>query len=152
MKKLIVLLPLSLGFLVSGCAPQAYLPSGLNSNIVYGGGQRAGSLHDKYSKKYADQNITIGTDTVMSIGMKFGEATFADKNKDGDIIWAYQARSAIISTDAKSATNVNGGLFSSSVVSASNINTETMSRITTLRITFDKNYTVKEYYSERELN
>lgn len=143
---------LALFVLLSGCAQQAQFPVGVNSSAAFGEGQHAGSLHEKYSQEYADKNITRGKDNAMTIGLKFGQATFADKNEDGDTVWAYQARSAVVSTDAKMGTNVNAGLFSASAATASNINTETMSKVTTLRIIFDASGIVKDYYSEREMN
>lgn len=149
-QKHLILLTLTAFF--SGCAQQAQFPVGVNSSASFGEGQQAGSLHDKYSQEYADKHIIRGKDNAMTIGMKFGQATFSDKNGDSDTIWAYQARSAIVSTDAKMGTNLNTGLFSASTASASNINTETMSKVTTLRIIFDANGTVKDYYSEREMN
>jgi hypothetical protein len=138
--------------LLSGCAQQAYFPAGVSSSASYGEGQRAGSLHEKYSQKYADEKITRGKDNAMTIGMRFGEATFADRTEDGDIVWAYQARSPIVSTDAKSGAHVNAGLFSASTASAVNVNTETTSKVTTLRIVFDSAGVVKDFYSERESN
>lgn len=139
---------------MSGCSYEARMPSSVNMNTTFENntGAKAGSLHEKYSQRYADSHIVRGKDNAMTIGMKFGQATFEDRSDDGELIWAYQAKSSIITTGAQMGTNANFGLFSASSASASNVNTESTSKTSTLRIIFDSTGTVKDFYSERSMN
>jgi len=134
--------------LLSGCGTYAPMPSNVNYSSNSNMAQSGASLHEKYSQANADRLLKVGVDNALTVATKLGAATFESRTEDGDLVWGYQARSSVVNTNAQVATNAQAGLFNASAATASNVNTEATKKVTTLRVVFDANGYVKDYYSE----
>jgi hypothetical protein len=122
-------------------------PEGIAANSSFANSPNSPSNHHKLSQSYADANITVGVDDVLSIPIKFGTPVYETKDSSGDLVWVYQARTSAVSTQGKFGSNYNHGILSGSTASAFEVMTEAGKRSTTLKVTFGKNNKVKDYKS-----